>query len=136
MWLVLNHECTKEIICKDDIQIRVPKSGTKRRVALRYGVQALRKRRDRLGGAAAAGSRCPPAVRGAQGSRRGRAPSTVQREAEGEREVRTQGRRPVCGGWRRGHEATGERREAVACRGFWSWVFKMYIRVKISQSKG
>ena len=24
MWLVLNHECTKEIICNDDIQIRVP----------------------------------------------------------------------------------------------------------------
>jgi len=24
MWLVLNHECTKEIICKDDIEIRVP----------------------------------------------------------------------------------------------------------------
>ena len=32
-------------------------------------------------------------------------------EAGGEREVRTQGRRPVCGGRKRGREATGERRE-------------------------
>jgi len=32
-------------------------------------------------------------------------------EAGGEREVRTQGRRPVRGGWRRGRQATGERRE-------------------------
>ena len=31
--------------------------------------------------------------------------------AGGEREVRTQGRRPVCGGRRRGREATGERQE-------------------------
>jgi len=39
----------------------------------------------------------------------GRAP-TGTAKAGGEREVRTQGRRPVRGGRRRGREATGERR--------------------------
>ena len=49
--------------------------------------------------------------RAARGAAAG--PGAVDGPAEvgGEREVRTQGRRPVCGGRRRGREATGERRE-------------------------
>jgi hypothetical protein len=54
-----------------------------------------------FGGAAAAGSAQPQGPCAVDGPA----------EARGEREVRTQGRRPVCGGRRRGREATGERRE-------------------------
>ena len=74
---------------------RVPKSCTR--------AEALSGRvtlRDRLGGAAAAGSRCPPAAHGARCAAQPPGPGAVDGppEAGGEREARTQGRRPVCGG--------------------------------------
>ena len=52
-----------------------------------------------------------PAARRPRGAAAGPGAVDGPAEAGGEREVRTQGRRPVCGGRRRGREATGERRE-------------------------
>ena len=58
-------------------------------------------------------ARRPRAARGARRAAQPQGPGAVDypEEAGGEREVSTQGRRPVCGGRRRGREATGERRE-------------------------
>jgi hypothetical protein len=74
---------------------------------LRFGAKALPKRRDRLGAAAAASSRCPPAARGVQRSRRARSRRWSTGGGRGARRVAG-----LCAeNQRRGREAIGERQE-------------------------
>jgi hypothetical protein len=92
-------------------KIRVLKNSTKRTLqraealTLRFGHKRSSKRRDRLGGAAAGGSRCPQAAGGAAVSAaRHLNQEPLERHARRVTDRCAEDRR-------RGREATGERRE-------------------------